>query len=169
MAVNGMKETWYKILKDEKYCSEVLDIFCALHDYMITDINYEYQNKTLKIYFRYDSDDEGAVLKFLGVKRLNIFAADESQWVMGTKVRPTTDNTLLWCDIEDDLSAEELVKGTDYNWVEADEIHFAWLDKNNEIIPLTEGRLNPVWRILNYETGKYEDVRRHFEVYEVGE
>jgi len=55
-----------------------------MHDYMITDINYKYQNKTLKIGFRYDSDDEGAVLKFLGVKRLNIFAADESQWVMGT-------------------------------------------------------------------------------------
>lgn len=73
---------------------------------MITDINY-------------DSDDEGVVLKFLGVKRLYIFAADESQWVIGIKVRPTPDNTSLWCDIEENLSTEELVKGTDYDWVEA--------------------------------------------------
>lgn len=73
-----MKETWYKIKKDEKYCAEVLDIFCGLHDYMIKD-------------------------------------------------------------------------------------------KNNEIIPLTEGRLNPTWRTRNYETGKYEDIRRHFDVFEADE
>ncbi len=162
-----MKDQWYKIIKDEAYCSKVLDIFYSLHDYMITEMNYDYQNKTLKIFFRYDTDDEGVVMKFIGVKKLNVYAEDESQWLTGTNIQVTDDDTLLWYALEDRLNSNEVVKGTDYNWVEAEEVHFAWLDKNNDIKPLTEERLNPIWKKLNFETDKYEEVQKHFLVYEV--
>ena len=42
-----------------------------------------------------------------------------------------------------------------------------WLDKDNQVTPLTDEQLNPVWKILNYETGKYESVQKHFRVFEV--
>ena len=161
------KEQWYKIIKDEAYCSEILDIFYSLHDYMITEMDYDYQNKTLKIYFRYDTDDEGVVMKFIGVKKLNVYAEDESQWLTGANIQVTNDNTLLWYALDDRLNSNEVVNGTDYNWVEAEEVLFAWLDKNNDIKPLTEEQLNPIWKKLNYETDKYEEVQKHFLVYEV--
>lgn len=43
-------------------------------------------------------------------------------------------------------------------------------EKNHLMIYLrydTDEQLNPVWRILNYETGKYESVQKHFRVFEV--
>ena len=46
------------------------------------------------------------------------------------------------------------------------QIIFAWLDKDNQVTPLTDEQLNPVWKILNYETGKYESVQKHFRVFE---
>jgi hypothetical protein len=46
------------------------------------------------------------------------------------------------------------------------QIIFAWLDKDNRVAPLTDEQLNPVWKILNYETGKYDSVQKHFRVFE---
>jgi len=51
--------------------------------------------------------------------------------------------------------------------IESEQIIFAWLDKDNQVTPLTDEQLNPVWKILNYETGKYESVQKHFRVFEV--
>ena len=53
------------------------------------------------------------------------------------------------------------------NGIESEQIIFAWLDKDNQVTPLTDEQLNPVWKILNYETGKYESVQKHFRVFEV--
>ena len=55
-----------------------------------------------------------------------------------------------------------MVNGSDYNWFEAEEVHFAWLDKNNDIKPLMEEQINPIWKKLNYETDKYEEVQKLF-------
>ena len=46
------------------------------------------------------------------------------------------------------------------------QIIIAWLDKDNRVAPLTDEQLNPVWKILNYETGKYDSVQKHFRVFE---
>ena len=46
------------------------------------------------------------------------------------------------------------------------QIIFAWLDKDKRVAPLTDEQLNPVWKILNYETGKYDSVQKHFRVFE---
>ena len=51
-------------------------------------------------------------------------------------------------------------------WIESEQIIFAWLDKDNRVAPLTDEQLNPVWKILNYETGKYDSVQKHFRVFE---
>ena len=43
-----MKEQWYMILKEKAYCAGILDIFCGLHDYMITEMIYDYKNRDRK-------------------------------------------------------------------------------------------------------------------------
>ncbi len=43
-----MKEQWYIIQKNEAYCADILDIFCGLHDYMITKMIYDYKNCKLQ-------------------------------------------------------------------------------------------------------------------------
>lgn len=90
-----MSEQWYRIIKDEEYCSDILDIFCELHDYMITKIIFQYQDSTATVYLRYDTDDEGVVLKFINVTRINI------------------------CPKDDD---DELYQSRGLDWIEAEEI-----------------------------------------------
>ena len=51
---------------------------------------------------------------------------------------------------------DEIKKDKNLTWIESEQIIFAWLDKDNQVTPLTDEQLNPVWKILNYETGKYE-------------
>ena len=60
-----------------------------------------------------------------------------------------------------------VMKDKNLTWIESEQIIFAWLDKDNQVTPLTDEQLNPVWKILNYETGKYESVQKHFRVFEV--
>ena len=62
---------------------------------------------------------------------------------------------------------DEIKKDKNLTWIESEQIIFAWLDKDNQVAPLTDEQLNPVWKILNYETGKYESVQKHFRVFEV--
>ncbi len=129
-----------------------------------------YKNRDLKIFFRYDTDEEGVVLRFIGVKRLHIATVDYyNQWLLGSRIMLTSDNTLLWCDADDKTNIDEIVGNKDINWVEADEIWFAWLDKNNEICPLSEEQINPVWLVMNFKTGKYEDFPKNFKVYPVSD
>lgn len=58
---------WYKVIKDEEYFKEFLGIFSEFHDYRITHIEYDFEKNHLMLYLRYDTDEEGAVLKFINV------------------------------------------------------------------------------------------------------
>ena len=53
---------WYKIIKDEDYLNEFLDIFSGFHDYRITHFTYDCEKNTLMVYFRYDTGQEGILL-----------------------------------------------------------------------------------------------------------
>lgn len=164
-----MDEHWYRVIKDEEYCSQILDIFCRLHDYMITQIEYQNQNNTAYVYLRYDTDDEGVLLKFIGVNRINIcpLESNETPWLEGANIQLTEDRKILWYDIYDKCEDKEVFNSRDLNWIEAEEMQFAWLDINNSIIPLPDDRINPAWSVLNYESGKYEKIQKHFKVYKV--
>lgn len=107
---------------------------------MITKIIFQYQDSTATVYLRYDTDDEGVVLKFINVTRINI------------------------CPKDDD---DELYQSRGLDWIEAKEIQFAWLDKDNNIIPLSNEMLNPICSTYNYNTGKCEKTQKKFKVFEV--
>ena len=62
---------------------------------MITKIIFQYQDSTATVYLRYDTDDEGVVLKFINVTRINI------------------------CPKDDD---DELYKSRGLDWIEGEEI-----------------------------------------------
>ena len=79
----------------------------------------------------------------------------------------TPSNSIFWYNVDDEDNIEEIKKDEKLTWIEAEQIIFAWLDKNNQVAPLTDEQLNPVWKMLNYETGKYDSVREHFRVFEV--
>lgn len=163
-----MSEQWYRIIKDEEYCSDILDIFCELHDYMITKIIFQYQDSTATVYLRYDTDDEGVVLKFINVTRINICPKDDDDlWLVGATIQLTKEGNFLWYIDDEKWDDDELYQSRGLDWIEAEEIQFAWLDKDNNIIPLSNEKLNPIWSTYNYNTGKYEKVQKNFKVFEV--
>lgn len=157
-----MSEQWYKIIKDEEYCSDILDIFCELHDYMITKIIYQYQDSTATVYLRYDTDDEGVVLKFINGPK-----DDDDLWLVGATIQLTKEGNFLWYIDDEKWDDDELYQSRGLDWIEAEEIQFAWLDKDNNIIPLSNEKLNSIWSTYNYNTGKYEEIQKNFKVFEV--
>ena len=104
-----MSEQWYKIIKDEEYCSDILGIFCELHDYMITKIIFQYQDSTATVYLRYDTDDEGVVLKFINVTRINICPKDDDDlWLVGATIQLTKEGNFLWYTDDEKRDDDEL-------------------------------------------------------------
>ena len=160
---------WYKVIKDEEYFKEFLGIFSEFHDYRITHIEYDFEKNHLMLYLRYDSDEEGAVLKFVNVKDMHICPCDdyEVSWLFGSGLKMSPSYSLCWYNVDDEDNIDEIKKDKNLTWIESEQIIFAWLDKDNQVAPLTDEQLNPVWKILNYETGKYESVQKHFRVFEV--
>lgn len=73
--------------------------------------------------------------------------------------------SLFWYNVDDEDNIDEIKKDKNLTWIESEQIIFAWLDKDNQVALLTDEQLNSVWRILNYETGKYESVQKHFRVF----
>ena len=73
--------------------------------------------------------------------------------------------SLFWYSVDDEDNIDEIKKDKNLTWIESEQIIFAWLDKDNQVALLTDEQLNSVWRILNYETGKYESVQKHFRVF----
>ena len=164
-----IEQVWYKVIKDNNYYATCLDIFCGLHDYRISHIYYDLANNTLYICLRYDTDTEGVLLKFIDVVDFHIHPEDDYEiaWLFGATIQfNDKNNTFFWYESDDDISIDE-VKRSSMNWIESQEIHFAWLDKENQMIPLTEERLNPICHILNYETMEYEEISKHYKVYKV--
>ena len=164
-----MSEQWYMILHDKESCDTVMKIFHSFHDYMITRFDYDYPNCTLSVYFKYDSEEEGAVLKFIDVEKLNIVPLVDPgvPWMSDSFLQITKDNTFLWYVDDVEYPDDEIMNSHDLIWIESDEIHFAFLDKKGEIAPLTDIKLNPTWHIYNFDTHKYEEVENHFKVYKV--
>ena len=91
----------------------------------------------------------------------------EVSWLFGSGLKLTPSNSLFWYNVDDEDNIDEIKKDKNLTWIESEQIIFAWLDKDNQVVPLTDEQLNPVWKILNYETGKYESVQKHFRVFEV--
>lgn len=160
---------WYKIIKDEKYFDEFLGIFSDFHDYRITHMEYDCETNTLLLYLGYDTGLEGALLKFIHVEGMHICPCTEyeSDWLSGATVKMTSSYSLIWCNADDVCDIDEIRADKTLTWIESEQIRFAWLDKDNQIIPLTDERLNPVWKIMSYETKEYESVPKHFRVFEV--
>ena len=159
---------WYKVIKDEEYFKEFLGIFSEFHDYRITHIEYDSEKNHLMLYLRYDTDEEGVVLKFINVKDMHICPCDdyEISWLSGSALKMTSSYSLFWYNVDDEDNIDEIKKDKNLTWIESEQIIFAWLDKDNRVAPLTDEQLNPVWKILNYETGKYDSVQKHFRVFE---
>lgn len=164
-----MEEKWYKISKTEESIDNFLNIFCTLHDYRVYEVNYNYLKDELIIKFVYDTEQEGVLLKFLGVKSISISPEYriEYPWLAGVGIKITDSGTFLWYDDDEDWSIEEIKESPGRDWVEASEMQFAFLDENGIIVPLTNEKLNPVWMQLNFETMEYEEEQKHFQVEEV--
>lgn len=73
--------------------------------------------------------------------------------------------SLFWYNVDDEDNIDEIKKDKNLTWIESEQIIFAGLDKDKQVALLTDEQLNSVWRILNYETGKYESVQKHFRVF----
>ena len=160
---------WYKIIIDEDYLNEFLDIFSGFHDYRITHFTYDCEKNTLMVYFRYDTGQEGILLKFINVKDMHICPCDdyEISWLYGASLKMAPSYSLFWYNVDDEDNIDVVKKENYITWVESEQIIFAWLDKDDQITPLTEEKLNPVWNILNFETMKYDHIQKHFRVFEL--
>lgn len=79
----------------------------------------------------------------------------------------TPSYSLFWYNVDDEDNIDVVKKENYITWVESEQIIFAWLDKDDQITPLTEEKLNPVWNILNFETMKYDHIQKHFRVFEL--
>ena len=158
---------WYKVIKDEEYFKEFLGIFSEFHDYRITHIECDFEKNHLMLYLRYDTDEEEAVLKFVNVKDMHICSCGdyEVSWLFGSGLKMSPSYSLFWYNVDDEDNIDEIKKDKNLTWIESEQIIFAWLDKDNQVALLTDEQLNSVWRILNYETGKYESVQKHFRVF----
>ncbi len=164
-----MADQWYKILHNQDSCDTVMKIFSNFHDYMITHIDFDYSNYVINVYFKYDTDQEGAVLKFIDVDKMNVIPlyTPDNKWISGTFLQLTKDDEFLWYVDDEKYPSDEILRSTDLLWIKSKEIHYAYLNENDEIAPLTEEKLNPVWHIYNFDTHKEEVVENHFKVDEV--
>ena len=134
---------------------------------MISSVKYDATENTVFVYLLYDTKDEGVILQFCDVIDVRIHSKDIGEmWLPGATVKLLEDGTFLWYD--DDFSMDfDKVQTTDYlTWVRAGQILFAWTDGNFKVRRLTDEMLNPLWRIYNFETKKYENKQLHFKVYE---
>lgn len=163
-------ETWYKVIKDENYCKSFLEIFCDLHDYRITNINYDFAQNRIDVYFEYDSREEGAILRFINPLSLNINTdVDyETDWLSGCTVRILKNGSFLWYACDEEIADEELSKFK-VHWIKAEQIRFAYVNKNHEIEELPRDMLDCIWNELDWKTGKYKKISKHFGVYKVEE
>lgn len=161
-------EKWYEIKKNSEYVETILEMFCDLHDYRITNINYDLAKNTIDVHFEYDTHDEGVIFKFINVKKLNINTDKdyEFNWLTGAQLYLNEDDNLVWWD-NDDYNYEKILNNPYITWIEAEYLHFTFVNKDGKIIELPEDRINPVFSTLNFETYKYESKQKHFEVYEV--
>ena len=164
-------DKWYKIIPDVKYCSEILELFCDLHDYIIENIKYDYNANTIEVFFEYDTHREGVILRFKGIDEFHIIAPDrDAPHLSGAKIIVTTDNHFLWYNDDSELSKDEIKKTQWLTWIQAIDIHFAFVNIINGekiIEALSEEQINPIWHVLNYDTMQYQDIQKHFTVYEL--
>lgn len=117
---------WYKVIKDEEYFKEFLGIFSEFHDYRITHIEYDSEKNHLMLYLRYDTDEEGAVLKFINVKDMHICPCDdyEISWLSGSALKMTSSYSLFWYNVDDEDNIDEIKKDKNLTWIVDCSEHF---------------------------------------------
>ena len=135
---------WYKVIKDEEYFKEFLGIFSEFHDYRITHIEYDSEKNHLMLYLRYDTDEEGAVLKFINVKDMHICPCDdyEISWLSGSALKMTSSYSLFWYNVDDEDNIDEIKKDKNLTWIVDCSEHFkrAADSKTPHLLPRAQKR-----------------------------
>lgn len=161
-------EKWFNVIKDSGYIKEFTDMFSSFHDYRIEKINFNIALNRIDVILEYDTPDvEKVLLRFEGIQSININPDIdyEVSWLMGTEILLTDDNKFIWYN-DEGYSVDEVRRETTLIWIEADWIRFALLDGDGMPTELPDSYLHQSWRIMNYQTMKYEEIERNFRVFE---
>lgn len=141
---------WYEIVKDKKYIDDFMYYVRGLHDCRVVNVNCSYEKQFTDIFIQYDSEKEGIVLRFLGVKRVHLNVTDDfpAYWLYDTDILISDDNTLIWFD--DGECGDEFDELKDYmTWAEADKILFAFTDGKGNIQDIPEDRIDALFERWN--------------------
>ena len=154
---------WYEVEKSKAGIKNFLDSNWSFHDFRIEKIEYISRKNMVEIFLKYDTETEGALLRFSGVQgvHINLPSDYNADFIMGCCVLYLENDTLLWLDDEscDANDAEQLSLAKQCaTWVESKKILWAITDGDGNPIEMPPERIDQVW----VAWGKTEE--RHFDL-----
>lgn len=153
---------WYKLVDtSDSGIKEFVSMFWGFHDFRIGTVTYAYEKNYLDLFLEYDTEEEGLILRFVGVSdfHINTDRDFEADWIMGGSVTAISEDTLLWTDQEDmDIASIKKYE----NWVCAGKLFWAVTDGKGNAVELPYNYQHQTLYTLNYQTGKYEISKHDF-------
>ena len=135
---------WYEVEKTEDGIKSFLFMNCEFHDYRMNCFNYDIANDKVDIFLKYDTDDEGVLLRFVGIDDFRV-STDRNwdlDWMPGSTMS-VIDSDFIWLDNDD--WGKESVKHIDdmkqyATWVKARRVFWALTDANGNPVEMPERR-----------------------------
>lgn len=154
---------WYEVEKSQKGIEQFLDSNWGFHDFRLERVEYTPGKDCLEIFLKYDTGEEGVLLRFTWIHDFHICAERdyEVDWIYGCAVTQH-DDTLLWVDDDNwgkdsKKHIEEMKKYA--SWVEAERIFWAITDGDGNPVEMPANRIDQIWNVYD------KRIEKHFELH----
>lgn len=155
---------WYEVEHSEKGISNFMGCNCHFHDFSIQRVNYLSDSYTAELFLKYDDLEGSVILRFIGVRSMNIKVQVEMGyvWEMGGSVLLLLENgQFMWSDDDSwgDKSIDHIedLKKTS-SWIQAERLIWATTDGNGEPAELPAYKIDQTWSVY----GRIE--HQHFDL-----
>lgn len=156
---------WYEMEKSEKGIENFLDSNWGFHDFRPEKIEYISGKDCVEIFLKYDTMDEGVLLRFAWIHNVHINPNRDydGEWLSGCITLLLENNNIIWLADDEwgNQTREHLNEVKKYTtWVEAERIFWAITDADGNPVEMPQNRIHQIWNIY----GKLEE--KHFELQE---
>ncbi len=141
---------WFEMEKSEKGIENFLNSNWRFHDFRPERIEYIPGKDCVEIFLKYDTMDEGVLLRFAWIHdvHINIDRDYDAEWLSGSIALLLENNVIIWLDDDGwgDKSREHLSEIKGYTtWVEAERIFWTITDADGNPIEMPQKRIHQIW------------------------
>lgn len=155
---------WFEVEKSTEGIENFLDSNWGFHDFRPERIEYIPGKDLVEIFLKYDTGDEGVLLRFAWIHGVHINTERDydAEWLSGSVAFVLENNAIIWLDDDNwgDESKDHLEEIKEYTtWVEAERVFWAITDADGNPVNMPHDRIVQDWVIYGVKKTKHFDLK----------